>query len=343
MKILKPILFLLSPLAFFLLEGCEVEFSPNAEWKNVPVVYCLLDQDDDTTWVRVERCYLGEGSIYSYSSIRDSVIYPQGSISVALLAYKDGTLKDSLPFIYTTRDRDSGSFASDNMPLYYCYTKNRLNQDYSYVLNVRKADGTLLVTTNPISLIKWKATADRTSPITKPTYNTYLHYGEFSFNGTGSAKNTCEIEWDTLSNARRYQPMVRFYYRVGSDTTYVDLMCPSTVSTVSSSRLSVLYPRETFLDDLKNKLKDDPSYKVNLNKVDVYLLCCTEEMNAYMSSVSHLAYSISSREVYNNIKGGVGIFAARRRHIYKSLPFEYNIDAPEGITYKIEHLGINMH
>ena len=229
------------------------------------------------------------------------------------------------------------------MPLYYCYTKNRLNQDYSYVLNVRKADGTLLVTTNPISLIKWKATADRTSPITKPTYNTYLHYGEFSFNGTGSAKNTCEIEWDTLSNARRYQPMVRFYYRVGSDTTYVDLMCPSTVSTVSSSRLSVLYPRETFLDDLKNKLKDDPSYKVNLNKVDVYLLCCTEEMNAYMSSVSHLAYSISSREVYNNIKGGVGIFAARRRHIYKSLPFEYNIDAPEGITYKIEHLGINMH
>ena len=50
--------------ASLLLSACEVEFSPNAEWREIPVVYCVLDQDDDTTFVRVERCFLGEGNIY---------------------------------------------------------------------------------------------------------------------------------------------------------------------------------------------------------------------------------------------------------------------------------------
>ena len=135
--------------------GCEVEFSPNADWKNVPVVYCLLDQDDDTTWVRVQRCYLSEGNIYQYGSNSDSINYPQGSISVALLAYQDGTLKDSIAFTYTEIDRDSGAFAYIAQPVYYAVTKNKLRENYTYVLNVRNtADGKILATTDPITLIK---------------------------------------------------------------------------------------------------------------------------------------------------------------------------------------------
>ena len=76
--------------AMLLLTSCEVEFSPNAEWKEIPVVYCLLDQDDDTTWARVERCYLGEGSIYSYSGNTDSINYPAGSIEVQLVKLYNG-------------------------------------------------------------------------------------------------------------------------------------------------------------------------------------------------------------------------------------------------------------
>ena len=31
--------------------SCEVEFDPNEEWKAVTIVYGLLDQDEDTTFV----------------------------------------------------------------------------------------------------------------------------------------------------------------------------------------------------------------------------------------------------------------------------------------------------
>ena len=49
--------------------SCEVEFSPNDKWTEIPVVYCVLDQDDDTSFVRVQRCFLGEGNQYRYTGI----------------------------------------------------------------------------------------------------------------------------------------------------------------------------------------------------------------------------------------------------------------------------------
>ena len=90
------------------------------------------------------------------------------------------------------------------------------------------------------------------------------------------------------------------------------------------------------------RFKDDPRYKVNLNTVDVYLHCCTEDLNAYLTSVAQAGGVNAEHSVYTNIKGGVGVFAARRTHIYKSMPFEQN-NSDEGISTKISQLGINMH
>ena len=68
-------------LTALLAASCEVDFSPNAPYRETPVVYCLLDQDDDTTWVRVERCFLEEGSIYNYGSDGQLYNYPQGRVT----------------------------------------------------------------------------------------------------------------------------------------------------------------------------------------------------------------------------------------------------------------------
>ena len=345
---MKNIRFILLLLVAFCFTSCEVEFSPNAEWKDVPVVYCVLDQDDDTTWVRVERCYLGEGNIYSYGAVRDSITYPAGSLSVAILAYQGGVLKDSIPFTETTIDREAGDFASVGMPIFYCKTQNRLKQYYTYVLNIRKTDGSLLATTTPISLVKWTPTTNKPTPITQPSYTTSpsgAWVGGFKFNASsamGSPMTSCLIEWDTLENARYYQPVVRFYYKVDGDTTYVDLKCPTKAGDNTSNKLNIYYSRDAFLDELKQQLKDDPRYKVNLNMVDVYLHCCTEDLNAYLTSVLQAGGINAEHSVYTNIKGGVGIFAARRTHIYKSMPFEQN-NSDEGISTKITQLGINMH
>ena len=332
--------FFLFLFSFFLLWSCEVEFSPNAEWKNVPVVYCLLDQDDDTTWVRVQRCYLSEGNIYQYGSNSDSINYPQGSISVALLAYSDGTLKDSIPFIYTERDRDSGAFAYTAQPLYYAVTKNKLRESYTFVLNVRStADGHLLATTDPLSLIKKGSGA----LITKPSYSVHPSSGDtmggFYFNdGDPSMGAYCLIQWNPLENARLYQPMVRFYYESGGVRHHLDLLCQR----VTSSTSEVRYSREQFLTDIEQKLQHDTTTKHYIPHVDIYLTCCTEELNAYIST-SSLGTSINQEhEAFSNIIGGVGIFAARRTHLYKGMPADKSIQPGVGLYDLLLNLGVGF-
>lgn len=338
---MKPIRYFLASLLLtpFLLTSCEVEFSPNAEWKNVPVVYCLLDQDDDTTWVRVQRCYLAEGNIYQYGSNSDSINYPQGSIQVALLAYDNGTLKDSMPFIYTERDRDSGDFAYQAQPVYYCVTTNRLRESYTYALRVyNTVDGSLLADTKPISLIKKNSGSLITKPsITVTPSNDTL--GGFYFNEMDPISGTqtaCLIQWNLLENARLYQPMVRFYYEAEGEIRHVDLLCPRASSRTSEVR----YSRQTFLDDLKLRFQDDTTAKRYIPQVDIFLTCCSEELNAYLSLA---AQSNQDHEVFNNIIGGVGVFAARRTHLFKHMPADNSIQPGNGLKDLLIHLDVGFY
>lgn len=335
----KIILFL--PL-LMMFASCEVEFSPNAEWKNIPVVYCLLDQDDDTTWVRVQRCYLAEGSIYDYGQISDSINYPQGAIAVSLLAYKDGTLQDSMAFRYTERNIDSGLFAHTTQPLYWFETRNRLKDNYTYILNVRNtSDGSLLATTEPLSLIKKGSERLFSKPSMVIPFGTDTISGGFAFfDNMGNSSTTlyCYMKWPALENARLYQPIVRFYYRDKDGVKHVDLKCPA----VSSKSSDTYYSRDLFLNELKQQLQDDTARKRYIPYVDLYLTACSEDLNAYLSTVTAGSVLSQNTEVYNNIKGGIGLFAARRTHLFMHMPADSS-SGDRGLPHYLEGLDVGLY
>lgn len=324
------------PLVLLIFSACEVEFSPNAEWKNIPVVYCLLDQDDDTTFVRVQRAFLSEDNIYSYGSVTDSINYPVGSIEVSLLTYNNGVIRDSFAFNSMLRDHDSGNFAYQAQPIYYCRTKGKLRESDAYVLSIRNtADNSILVRSKPINLIR----KTESTLITKPTVN-YIGGGGFYFNdAAGNSSNYCHIQWKSLENARRYQPMVRFYYEENDSTRYIDLLCPSTTSHANE----IYYSRDQFLSDIKVKLQDDTCRKHYLGRVDLYLTACSEELNAYLFMAHQATILDQATQVYSNIEGGVGIFAARRTHLYKSLPADTSLRPGRGLLYFLDSLGVGIY
>jgi hypothetical protein len=324
--------------------SCEVEFSPNAKWKNVPVVYCVLDQDDDTTWARVQRCYLSEDNIYSYGQNSDSINYPQGSIEVYLLGYENGVLKDSIPFLYTERDRQDGNFAHVAQPLYYSVTRpggsRRFRDNYQYVLYVRStADGSLLAYSNPVSLIRQTNATLITKPsVTVTTSNdTIGGFGFYDVDPTTNKRNICHIKWNLLENARLYQPMVRFYYMENGVTRHIDLMGP--ISKTSEAR----YSRELFLEEVRRQLQDDTCRKRYIPRVDLFLTCCSEELNVYMSTASQGGGLDQSHEVYNNINGGVGVVASRRTHLYKRMPSDTSLSSDNGLLYYLINLGVGIY
>lgn len=328
--------------AALLLTSCEVEFSPNAEWKEIPVVYCLLDQDDDTTWARVERCYLGEGSIYSYSAISDSINYPAGSISVWLVEQRDGA-EVLHPFRDTVLDRAPGAFASAAQPIYYLPSRNLLKDYATYDIRVvRTADGQLLAhAKQPIQLI---VRNPDDSVFTKPnfTYNPLQHTyrGMFAFKNSG---NTCQMEWPALQNARLYQPFVRFYYAVDGERRYIDVRTPSVSSINNADRYTLYYSATSFLSNVKDQLKDDPRPKEYLKEVELYLTACSEDFSAYMSNVAAAGNLDQSRELYSNIEGGRGIFAARRTHLHRWYPADSSVlSMPPGLAWQLKQLQVGF-
>ena len=314
-------LFLLLTFSFVFFTSCEVEFSPNASWKEIPVIYCVLDQDDftagDTTWVRVERCYLGDGSIYTYSSISDSINYPQGSIDVRILVYRNGACIDSIQCRDTLREREDGDFAHHLQPIYY--TTQRLQEDCYYKVEVRRAESrSLMAYTDSIPLITCS-----TNVIRKP-YNTEI-FG--FFDRTSGNVPSFLMEWYAMDNARRYQPFVRFYYGEDGDTNYVDVLGGSVNSGNGSTILSTSLTRDGFLKNLELQLQNDTNPKRYLKLVDVYLTACDENLNNYISTVNSGSSIDQSTHSYTNVHcctdgtvvDGVGIIAARRTHIYKTL------------------------
>ena len=325
---------LLAALLLPLFTSCEVEFSPNAKWKNVPVVYCVLDQDDDTTWVRVERCHLSNEGVYTYGSNPDSVDYREGEITVSILAFEGDQMRDSIPCAYTLRMRDSGAFAHGMRPVYGCETSGRLRENYDYFLRVRGADGRLLASAGPVRLIQC-ANRNTLVSLQKTVFGFYDIVENSSAN--------CNISWNALPHARVYQPLVRFYYAVSGERRFVDLPCPRKALDYNATSGSVAYARSSFLTDLKTMLASDTSSsKEYLKRVDIYLTCCTEDLNTYMSTAASSTAIEQGREAYSNIEGGVGIFAARRTHLYKSFDADGNTNANSGLYWYLKQLGIGF-
>lgn len=320
--------------------ACKVDFSPNATWKEIPVVYCVLDQEDDTTYVRVQKCYLGEGNEYNYATVYDSINYPEGSLEVKILEWKAVLGKANILTIDPSAtaplrtfdcqyklltDKDEGQFSAPNQPVYVYRTAGLLDTARVYqLLVIKKATGDTLAmsTTSLIGNYLNMATL-----ITRPNNNNV-----FQFSGSGS--KICVVEWHNLPRARQYRPMVRFNYRDviissdenGYDTTivrrYIDVNCSVVKSDLVTSTFQTNLYEETFLaviyDSLRNKLVDThgtPIVRNVIDTVDIFMNCCTEDLAAYLYSHSTNGSITQESYAYTNIKGGLGVFAARRTHL----------------------------
>lgn len=318
--------------------SCRVDFSPNAEWKDIPSVYCVIDPEEDTVFVRVQRCYLGNDNLYNYSTIADSTNYPEGSVSVRLLVWKDDDatgcqltagrkLVDSWDLEYMLRTgKPDGNFAGGEQPVYYCVPGARqLKNDSTCIFQLvvlRTATGDTLAqaTTNLVGFRPISALYDSTE--SSILVNPSSRYGNHFAFVMGCQGN---IKWNVLPRGRYYQPILTFYYRKHGDTLSVTI--PGTpkpnsnnASTLQSSSIS----QERFLDYIGNALRDNTDSLFNVNQVDIAISVCNEDLYAYLNSQGGSTSTGQDLQGYSNINGGLGIFASRRSHIHYRVPCDSN-------------------
>lgn len=124
--------------------SCNSNFEVNDEWKDVPAIFCVLDQSEEYQYVKVNKCFSGSVPASEMASVSDSLFY---KCDVKVRLYKmdmegknilrkwDFVPVDSIP-------KDHGFFASDKNTIWV--GKPQLEVGYPYELEVNIDNGRII-------------------------------------------------------------------------------------------------------------------------------------------------------------------------------------------------------
>ena len=143
MKKLCFILCLLLELVFY---SCSTDVNIYADYKQIPIIYGVLDASADTNYVKITRSYYVQGDPYESALNPDSSNYP-GKLDVRIVEYRNGdSVREIILDTITIRDKAQGVFYAPLQKMYYTTERLPINSStntYSYKLKVVLPDRTL--------------------------------------------------------------------------------------------------------------------------------------------------------------------------------------------------------
>ncbi|MCQ2285647.1 MAG: hypothetical protein MJZ76_02090 [Bacteroidales bacterium] len=179
--------------ALILFIACEPEFDQNAPYKDVTVVYGLLNPNETNHYIKVYKAYQTRDNAIVAARDLDNISY-YDNITVSLDEYVDNQLKRTLPcdMSYDV-PKDSGIFAYQPQVVYV--NKDALNKEATYKLNiVNKQSGKRI--TAETSIVK-------DFHINQPFYD--IAYFLLS-------KSNTKVEFSRAENAVGYDIYLKFRY-----------------------------------------------------------------------------------------------------------------------------------
>ena len=188
MKILK--LFVVTALLIVLFNRCSTDVDIYSDYKDITIVYGILDKSDDTLWIKVTKAFLGSGNALEFAQNPDSSNYPY-KLDVELTAIKNGSEIQKFIFdtitIHNKQAGDSVFYYPDQL-MYYAVRTAALNSEAVYHLSIKKSKGDIEAQTSVIPDF----------PITYPVSRINFNYEK-------------EIEWKSAANAKRYEIGLTFH------------------------------------------------------------------------------------------------------------------------------------
>ena len=304
MRVIRFILFLVLLSTVFI--SCNKDLNVNADWKDITVVYGLLDQSADTTYIKITKAFLGPGDAVAFAKIPDSSNYPN-NLEVKLYKFlgdflTDSVLCDTLTIHNKKPYDDSTSFFYYPDQLMY-FTTNKLDENYTYKLNIRnKKTG---------KIVSAKTNLVHDFEIGKPVTQASFPPG-----------NPFEVSWKPAIEGKRYQLLIRFFYneymvvdpKVGFKKSidwivFNDIKSPDVPTT---QPFDLYFPSDAFYSAVGSKI--DTSSLVDHRTAlycDFIFSVAAGDLNTYME-VSEPSYSlVQEKPAFTNIINGIGLFSSR--------------------------------
>lgn len=119
--------------------SCKHEVDLYADYKEVPIIYGILEADADTNFIKITRAFYAPGDAYQIAMNPDSSNYP-GRLDARLTEYLNGEpIREIILDTITIRNKQEGTFYAPEQKLYYTtepLNQNATNMRYKYCLTV---------------------------------------------------------------------------------------------------------------------------------------------------------------------------------------------------------------
>jgi len=328
--------------------ACETDFEVNADWKEVMVVYGLLDQSQPQQYIKINKAFLGEGDALQMASVSGSVNYNPLDLEVkiykaenvynsfdTLFSYLEFygelyKLKDSIILRDTILEKEDGLFATDENIIYVSsiedsnFFMSNNAKDKEYILSIvnKKSGKQVWAKTKLIHGL----TLDNYDGMKMAFYNPDV----CSPNATPPYKKaTTTVKWDHSKNGFIYQIISRIYYRnyYNDGTTsleYLDWVQPTQLYE-GSSDMTYEFDGVSFVNFISENIPDMQS-EIDYRKLAYTRLqysVGSEDLNTYMSVNEPFEGIVQERPVFTNINNGIGLFSCRY-NIYQEVKYPSN-------------------
>ena len=334
----KLTIFLLAISVLFM--ACETDFEVNAEWKEVTVVYGLLDQSQPQQYIKINKAYLGDGDALQMASVADSVNYNPADLEVKIFKVKEGDTLGFVTLYDTILEKDSGLFATDENIIYttpsnFFLTNNADEKEYILSIVNKKSGKQVWAKTNLINGL----TLDNNSLMKMGFYSTDV----LNPNATAPyEKVTTTVKWNHSKNGHIYQIIARIYYwEYYNDGTnsleYLDWVQPTQLYEGSSDMIYT-FDGDAFVNFISANIpamQNEINYR-DLAYMELKYTVGSEDLYTYMAVNEPFEGIVQERPVFSNINNGIGLFSCR---FNKAEIMLFTVATAKGLAIEYSNLG----
>ena len=285
--------------------SCDNDVDINDDYKEIPVVYGLLDLSETQHFVKITKAFQTEGNVYVAATDISKSQYNPKDLKMYFEVYNSSNtwIKDiSLDTVLIT-NKDSGAFYYPKQILYATEKNVTLNQDYKYKLVVELLQSG--------KNVKSETELVGDFSILKP--RAIMKTIDFS------GKYPTTVEWHSTVNGKLYQLVIRYFYTEipssGSAVSHhIDWVMPPQVSehTDGTEKISLEYAGLAFYELLASKIAlPDAGMKRYSDSVQYIITVAHENFAVYLDVNKPSSSIVQERPVYTNISNGVGLFSSR--------------------------------
>jgi len=302
-----------------------------ADWKEVPVIYGLIDPGAHYNFIRINRAYLNEsGDALSFAKVADSINFE--ALSVVVTEFEDGIEKNSIRFERVQGDtiglqKDTGIFAHTPNYLYRSDYKFK-NSDFRTTVQYN-----LLVINDESGKVYRSTTFSPGFVESKSPIRT----NRKSINISDRENNAMAITYIEGPFVKSYDLVVRFRYEEYDSATpsivrrdsvdWIVFKNRETKRITGYHEQSVITFGELFYQLLASSIEVDPNKRRRPVDMAFIFYGGTEDLFTYINVNKPSIGIVQKKPEFTNIENGLGLFAGRYVNWYDDIEIRSEMKA----------------